>query len=170
MKKIPYSSLLILISVTGFSQTMNTPAIPTVLNGLSYNTEGKLVLVKDDQRYVDVEKKDIYALSKMIGNPTGTESGISLDIQMPDFDGTVAYGPYVETSKYPTVAFLPRDVKMVNGKALLEFKKVFTKANDFYRFQDKQKGIVGYRIMDVAGKIIYNYQQFSRRNETAKFF
>ena len=155
MKNISYVSLLILVSFTGFSQTMNTPVIPAVLSGLSYNSDGKLVLGKDDQRYVDIEKKDVFALSKMIGNPTGTETGISLDIRMLDFDGTVAYGPYVETAKYPTVAFLPRDVKMVNGKALLEFKKVFTKANDFYRFQDKQKGIIGYRIMDVAGKIIY---------------
>jgi hypothetical protein len=53
------------------------------------------------------------------------------------------------------VAFLPRDVKMTDGKALLEFKKVFAKANDFYRFQDKGKGIIGYRVMDASGRIIY---------------
>jgi hypothetical protein len=61
----------------------------------------------------------------------------------------------VETSEFPTVAFLPKDVKMKDGKALLEIKKVFVKANDFYRFQDKAKGIIGYRIMDNAGRIIY---------------
>jgi hypothetical protein len=155
VKKISYISLLILISAMGFSQTMNTPTIPLVLSGLSYNADGKLVLVHEGQRYVDSEKKDVYALSKIIGDPTGAETGIALDIQMPEFDGSVAYGPYVETAEYPSVAFLPRDVKMTNGKALLEFKKVFTKANDFYRFQDKKKGIIGYRIMDATGKIIY---------------
>ncbi|MFM9837170.1 MAG: hypothetical protein ACKVOQ_02835 [Cyclobacteriaceae bacterium] len=154
MQKLKLSLLPILFSVASFSQT-NNPAIPSVLSSLSYNADGKLVLVHEGQRYVDIEKKDAYALSKMIGNPIGTETGIALDIQMPEFDGTVAYGPYVETNEFPTVAFLPRDVKMINGKALLEIKKVFVKANDFYRFQDKQKGIIGYRIIDVAGKIIY---------------
>ncbi|MFM9838725.1 MAG: hypothetical protein ACKVOQ_10710 [Cyclobacteriaceae bacterium] len=154
MKKCIYTLGLLVASVVVFSQMSNAP-IPPVLHGLSYNADGKLVLVHEGLRYVDAEKKDTYALSKMIGNPTGAETGIALDIQMPEFDGTVAYGPYVETAEYPSVAFLPRDVKMINGKALLEFKKVFTKANDFYRFQDKQKGIIGYRIMDSAGKIIY---------------
>jgi hypothetical protein len=91
----------------------------------------------------------------MIGNPVGTETGIALDIHQPTFNGTVAYGPLVETDMYPTIAFLPRDVKMTNGKAVLEFKKVFTKANDFFRFQDKKKGIIGYRIIEAGGRIIY---------------
>ncbi len=138
-----------------FSQTDKKPAIPTVLKGISYNSEGKLVLTNGDQHYIETEKKDPYRLSQMIGNPTGSETGIMLDVQMPGFNGTVAYGPFIETAEYPTVAFLPKDVKMTDGKALLEIKKVFTKANDFYRFQDKGKGIIGYRIMDAAGRIIY---------------
>jgi len=146
---------LLLASAISFSQTNNKPSIPAVLNGISYNGEGKLVLANGGQNYVEVEKKEPYRLSQMIGNPTGGETGIMLDVQMPGFNGTVAYGPYVETAEYPTVAFLPRDVKMTDGKALLEFKKVFAKANDFYRFQDKGKGIIGYRVMDASGRIIY---------------
>jgi hypothetical protein len=138
-----------------FSQTNDKPAIPASLSGLSYNADGKLTVSKDGHNFVDAGKTDIYTLSHMIGNPTGAETGIILDVQMPGFNGTVAYGPYVETDEYPTVAFLPKDVKMTDGKALLEFKKVFTKTNDFYRFQDKGKGIIGYRIINAEGRIIY---------------
>jgi hypothetical protein len=155
MKKFTFSLALILVSVISFAQMTNSPAIPAVLSGLSYNNEGKLILSAYGQVYTDIEKKDIYLLSKMVGNPSGGETGINLDIKMPGFNGTVAYGPYVETAEYPAVAFLPRDVKMADGKALIEIKKVFVKANDFYRFQDKQKGIIGYRIMDASGKIVY---------------
>jgi hypothetical protein len=155
MKKQIHTALLLLLSTYTFAQMSNQPPIPTVLSNLSYNTEGVLVLSKDNQNFVEVEKKDAYPLSKMMGNPTGAETGILLDLQMPTFEGTVAYGPYVETAEYPTVAFLPRDVKMKEGKALLEIKSVFTKANDFYRFQDKGKGILGYRIMNNTGRIIY---------------
>src|ERR1700688_556300 len=140
MNKIVLTFALLSISAMSFSQTNDKPAIPASLSGLSYNADGKLTVTKDGHAFVDAEKTDMYTLSHMIGNPTGAETGIMLDVQMPGFNGTVAYGPYVETDEYPTVAFLPKDVKMTDGKALLEFKKVFTKANDFYRFQDKGKG------------------------------
>lgn len=155
MKK---STLLLAIlagTLQTFSQSNSRAEIPAVLSGLTYDSDGNLNLIKDGQNYTELKKTEPYNLSQMIGNPTGTETGIMIDLQMPDFNGTVAYGPYVETDEYPTVAFLPKDVKMTNGKALLEFKKVFTKANDFYRFQDKGKGIIGYRIMDNNGRIIY---------------
>jgi hypothetical protein len=146
---------LLLTSAVGFSQSNQKPAIPAVLNGLSYNAEGKLALTKDGQNYAEIEKTEPYRLSHLIGNPIGTATGILLDLQMPGFNGTVAYGPYVETSEYPTVAFLPKDVKITDGKALIEIKNVFVKSNDFLRFQDTGKGIIGYRILDATGRIIY---------------
>ena len=138
-----------------FPQIASQPAIPAVLDGISYNGSGKLISIKTGQLLGEIERKEIYTLSRMKGNLTGTETGIILDISQPGFSGTVAYGPYNETSEYPTVAFLPKDVKMQNGKALLEFKKTFTRANDFFKLADKGKGIIGYRIMDSLGRIIY---------------
>ncbi len=146
--------MLLSISVS-FSQISNLPSIPTVLTGLKYNTDGKLLLTAGGMEFTEQKKVELYPISKLNCSPVGTETGIAIDIQVPGFDGTVAYGPYVETAEFPSVAFLPKDVKMKDGKAILEIKKVFVKANDFYRFQDKAKGVIGYRIMDNAGRIIY---------------
>jgi hypothetical protein len=146
------------------AQQSNAPTIPAVLSNIAYNADGKLTLIHDGQTYIDTEKKDAYALSKLIGNPTGAATGIVIDIQKPGFAGSVAYGPLVETAQYPAVVFLPRDVKMVDGRATLEMKTVFAKANDFYRFQDKQKGIIGYRVLDAAGKIVYEGRVAFRGN------
>jgi len=44
---------------------------------------------------------------------------------------------------------------MKEGRALLEIKNVFVKSNDFFKLAEKGKGIIGYRIMDDAGRIIY---------------
>lgn len=155
MKKSTLVLAGLLASSATFSQTNTKPAIPAVLSGLSYNADGMLVISKGGSNFVEVDKKELYNLSQMVGNPTGAETGIAINLQMPGFNGKVAYGPYIETEQYPTVAFLPKDVKMTDGKALLEFKNVFVKANDFFRFQDKGKGIIGYRVMDAAGRIIY---------------
>jgi Calcineurin-like phosphoesterase len=163
MKKYGFTAAVLLAATTMIAQPNNKASnttnvraeVPSVLHNVSYNADNKLSLTLGADNFVDAEKKDKYPLSKMMGNPTAAETGIALDLQMPGFTGTVAYGPYVETAQYPFVSFLPKSVPMADGKALLEFKKVFAKANDFYRFQDKQKGIIGYRIMNEVGRIIY---------------
>jgi hypothetical protein len=162
MRHFIYTFVLLFGTNFLFAQTnvsnvisLTKPTVPYVLHGLSYNAENKLVLTIADQNFIDVEKKDAFLLSKMMGNVIGDETGINVDFQMPGFEGTIAYGPYVETATFPTVAFLPKAVPIKDGKALLEFKKIFIKANDFYRFQDKQKGIIGYRVMNNVGRIIY---------------
>ena len=131
------------------------PEIPAVLSSLSYNADGKLVLAKNGQQLVDLEKKDAYSLPQMLGDPTGGETGIALDFHDPEFSGTVAYGPYNEAAEFPTVAFLAKSAKLQNGKALLEFKAMFTGPNDFLKLKESGRGIVGYRVLNADGRIIY---------------
>ena len=137
-----------------FSQTSAAPQIPSVLDGVSYNSSGKLVLTKAGNAE-DMQKKDVYLLSKMVASPTGAETGIMVDIGLPHFNGIVAYGPLNESAAYPTVAFLPKDVKMVDGRALLEIKKVFVRSNDFFKLGESGKGVLGYRVIDSSGRVIY---------------
>ena len=111
------------------------PEIPAVLSALSYNADGKLVLAKNGQQLVELERKDAYSLPQMIGAPVGTETGIALDFGDPEFNGTIAYGPYNEATDFPTVAFLAKGVKAQGGKALLEIKSAFTGPNDFLKLQ-----------------------------------
>jgi hypothetical protein len=37
----------------------------------------------------------------------------------------------------------------------LEIKSVFARSNDFFKFEEKGSGLLGYRIMDANGRIIY---------------
>jgi len=130
------------------------PAIPAVLDGVSWSGSGKLMLTKAGNAE-DLEKKDAYRLSAFSAGPVGTETGILVDIGLPECNGTIAYGPVDEEAEYPTVAFLPKDVKMTGGKALLEIKKIFVHSNDFFKLSEKGKGVIGYRIIDSAGRILY---------------
>src|SRR5260221_3286069 len=143
-----------LIMYTATAQTITRPIIPAVLDGVSYNAAGKLVLTKAGQAG-DMEKKDAYTLSAFSAGPVGAETGILIDIHQPGFNGTVAYGPVDEAAAFSMVAFLPKDVKMTDGQAMLEIKKVLSRSNDFFKFAEKGKGVIGYRIMDAAGRIIY---------------
>lgn len=129
--------------------------IPASLNHLSHDANGRLMVTAGGKVYTDVVKADEYELPGIMGELTGTETGILLDLHRPGYNGTVAYGPLDEGAECPTIEFLPRDVRVVDGKALLEMKKTFTRATDFFHFADAGKGVLGYRIMDSVGRIIY---------------
>jgi len=155
MKKETFLGGLLLISAAAFSQNTDRPMIPAVLAELSYNNEGRLTYLKNGQQLMDAGKTDAYTLSQMLGRPAGAETGIQLDFNKPGLNGTIAYGPYSENALYPTVAFLPKTVKMTDGRALLECKDVLKGSNDFFKLSEKGGGIVGYRVIDSEGKIIY---------------
>jgi hypothetical protein len=153
MKKIFLSMIGSMLLISSYAQESQSP-VPAVLQGVTYGTNGKLILTSLGN-VQELDKKDAYLLSNMIGNPTGAETGIAIDFNMPGFNGTVAYGPLDENAAYPTIAFLPKEVNMIDGKALLEIKKVFVKSNDFFKLEEKGTGILGYRIMNSQGRIIY---------------
>jgi hypothetical protein len=135
----------------------NGQSIPSVLaDQFSYNSEGKLQVNRGGEILVDSTVPNKYVLSQMLGNPTGTADGIALDFHDATLDGTVSYGTYNDTVRYPTIFFLPRPVEMRQGKALLEIPKTFYgNSNDFLHFEKTGKGILGFRVMNKAGYIIY---------------
>ena len=129
--------------------------IPASLNHLSYDANGRLTVQSGGQTFTDGAKTDDYQMPAIMGVLTGSETGILLDLNRPGFNGTVAYGPLDETAEYPAIAFLPRDVRISDGKALLEMKKTFTRATDYFHLADRGNGILGYRIIDSSGRIVY---------------
>ena len=138
-----------------YAQSAMRPAVPVVISTIAYDETGRLVLTKNGQKLPDLNRKDAYTRSQMLGNPAGGETGIQLDFTKSGFTGTVAYGPYNENADYPAIAFLPKPVKIQDGKALLEVKNVFKGPNDFFKFSEKGTGIIGYRVIDADGRIIY---------------
>src|SRR5258708_2736184 len=102
-----------------------SPAVPKSLGAqFTYDAQGVLRLSKDGQNLTVLGNTDKFTLADLTGNPTGAETGIQLDFGKPDFTGTVAYGPYVEAAKYPTITYNPKAVKIQNGRALMEMKTV----------------------------------------------
>jgi hypothetical protein len=130
--------------------------IPSVLNSvLSYDDGGVLRLSKNGELVPEIKNTDRYDISQMSGSPAGVETGIALDFHDLELNGTVSYGTYQDKSKFPVIAFLPRPVEIRNGHALLEIKKTFDNSNDIYHFTENGEGVLGFRVMNTAGKILY---------------
>jgi hypothetical protein len=155
MKCFVLTAGLVATLFSGQAQIAPGAAIPASLNQLSYNANGRLTLKSGGQTFTDAAKSDDYQLPEIMGELTGSEDGLLLDLHRPGYKGTVAYGPLDETAASPAVAFLPRDVRIRDGKAMLEMKKTFTRATDYFHLADVGNGILGYRIIDSMGRIIY---------------
>jgi hypothetical protein len=152
--KFPLISSLVVGLTIQVNAQQSVSQIPAVLSGFSINSS-QLTISKNGQQLKDLEKKDMYTLSQMLGDAKGTETGILLDFKKTGFNGSVAYGPFNIEAEFPTVAFLAKPIKLVDGKVLLEMKKTFKGVNDFFRLSEKGGGILGYRVIDADGRIIY---------------
>jgi hypothetical protein len=151
------TALLLSLSFASTVLFSQSKTVPSALGKqFSYNADGKLQLVKDGQTFIEVGNTDKFQLAQMSGDPQGAETGIALDFHDPTLNGSVSYGTYNDSVQYPTIFFLPRPVEMKNGKALLEIKKTFYgNSNDFAHFEDTGKGVIGFRVMNDAGHILY---------------
>lgn len=137
-------------------QTQPHRDIPSVLSDvLSYDADGTLKLKKNGELVPEVPSPDKYLLSRMISTPTATETGLILDFHDPELNGTVSYGTYMDKLKFPVIEFLPRPVTLTNGVATIDIKKSLSGSNDVYHMLDSGTGIIGYRVITTAGKIIY---------------
>ena len=155
MKYIFLTGGLLALLLSAHAQIAPGAEIPASLNHLSDDGNGRLTVQSGGHTFTDAATKDLYQLPAIMGELTGAETGIELDLNRPGFNGTVAYGPLDELAEYPAVAFLPRDVRIRDGKTLLEIKKTFTRATDYFHLADRGKGILGYRLLDSTGRIIY---------------
>lgn len=153
MRKLLFFTVLITCAHQLFSQQLTTP-VPLSLFNLQYTANGRLALLGNDS-ITAIDRKDAYPLSSFTSIAEGTETGIQINTGMAGLNGTVAYGPIDELAVFPMVLFLPKEVPLVDGKALLEIKKVFVRSNDFFKYAEKGQGIIGYRIINQTGRIIY---------------
>src|SRR5580704_14009376 len=112
-----FSPILVLLGNVSlaFSQSgdMTAPPIPKSLGDqFTYDAQGVLRLSKNGQSLPVLGNTDKYTLADLTGNPAGAETGIQLDFGKPELNGTVAYGPYMEEARYPTISY-----KSETGKA-----------------------------------------------------
>ncbi len=131
--------------------------IPAVLGSqFSYNSAGKLQVNVGGEILTDIGNTDKYNLPQMFGDPKGADTGIALDFHDQELNGAVSYGTYNDSVQFPTILFLPRPVEIKKGRALLEITKTFTgNSNDFLHVVDKGAGILGFRVMNQSGHILY---------------
>lgn len=122
------------------------------------------IYLDDYGLYLDIEGKKVYeaavapsyTLEQMLGNPKGDERGIHLDFSAPSLQGNLYYGfiPYHDT-RFPQPVFFRTPAKIDSGKVFMDVGALSGRY-DMIDFKTTGKGVVGYRVIDDAGNMIYD--------------
>lgn len=156
MKKI---FLLVFSTIFTFhvyaQEILESSQYPLIHHNLSRDEMGSHFLVRG-KKYYQAQVAPGYSLPGILGNPSGTQSGISFDFQDSLMNGKMYYGfiPYGD-SKHPQPVYFRSPVKIKNGKTSLSISSMGGRY-DMVGWEKTGKGTLGYRVINEAGYLIYD--------------
>ena len=80
-----------------------------------------------------------------------------MNFNMPKLAGTVYFGfiPYGD-SKHPYPVYFKRSADILGGQAFINIKDQMSGVYDMIGWAKNEKGTIGYRVLDINGKILYD--------------
>jgi len=151
--------LLIVITLL-FALNINAQKldIPKSYSNLKYN-DGKLQF-HDDVKDIwldEVVKTPRYSYSKFLAEPIGTETGVRFDFKDTTFNGTLYYGLMkFDGIQFPQPVYFKKNAKIKKGKAKINIIKRLSGKYDFLNWNETGMLVLGYRIIEDNGTIIYD--------------
>ena len=132
--------------------------IPKSHSNIEYR-DGKLMFYDEpnDVWIDEVVKEPKYCYSKFVIEPIGTETGIRFDFGDTTFNGNVYYGLIkFDGIQFPQPVFFKRNAKITKGKAKINIIKRLSGKYDFVNWEETGMLVLGYRIVEDDGTIIYD--------------
>ena len=130
--------------------------IPAVYSSnFSYNGDTLLLTFQDDTA-VDQPEITEFGLTRMIGQPSGTDNGIAFNFGA-GFKGLLYFGfvPYGD-SKHPMPVYFRRSELIRDGITEIKILEYLRGTYDMVGWQEQGKGTLGYRVVDSTGQFIYD--------------
>jgi hypothetical protein len=126
--------------------------IPKVLHNLDYDDSGRLFVQIDDKKAYLMESEPTLTSESFASCFSTADEGLQLDLNNPDFNGTLYYGfiPDAETYSYPIYYKRSKEIKA--GKSILHIASL-TGKYDMVKWQETGRGLFGYRVLDDSGFI-----------------
>ncbi len=150
MKKI----ILFLIAIPVF--TVKSQDIPAVYTNLDKDEKGIFMNLSGKTIYAE-KPKDKFQWKDMYGNPAGVEKGLAFDFKYPDLNGILYYG-FINygQARYPQPVFFKRIATIEKGKTFINIKDNLTGKYDMIGWQQKGKGILGFRVINQNGDFLFD--------------
>ncbi len=97
-----------------------------------------------------------YSIDEFLIEPSGTEKGCVFDFKAPEFNGLIYYGLIREEGvDFRLPVFFKRTAEIIDGKAMINISHLRGKY-DFVDWEKNKELLLGYRIVNKNGEIIYD--------------
>jgi hypothetical protein len=117
--------------------------------------DGHIVFIEGNHKYPLKPVTTEYTLAQLVGNPTGTDSG--LKFQFGNLDGKLYYG-FIKPGDglYPQPVFYHRFATITKGEASLEILGNLGGKYDMIGWAETGRGTIGYRVESSNGTLLYD--------------
>ena len=116
---------------------------------------GRAFLEYEGQRILEDLTPPLYTLERMIGKPKGTADGIDFDFGA-GLNGKLYFGFILHgDSKHPHPVYFRSPANIVSGKASIRMRSM-AGTYDMVDWEKNEKGLLGYRVTNAAGHILYD--------------
>ena len=150
--------LLMIVMLTGsiFFGCLAQKSIPKVYSHIG--KEGKRYFVdRTDTKAYQVDIPAEYTLDGMLGNPTGTETGILFDFQDTSLYGILYYGLiHHNDSRHPLPVYFRITARIEGGMAHIPIQGNLSGRYDMTGWEKSGEGTLGYRVIGTEGNMIYD--------------
>ena len=130
------------------------PIIPGSYSNIKYDESNRLYFENEGQKFYADTAGTRYTIKQLLGNPEGTEDGLTFDFV--NLKGTFTYGliPYGK-APHPLPVF--RFTSPLNsGKVTTNVKRDFRYPYDFVGWEENKGFTLGYRLTDEKGMIVFD--------------
>ena len=151
-------SIIVIILAFVFSSCHAQNKIPDVYSNLHKERDGRLFLEwRDGRKAYQVDEPAEYTLDGVLGQASGTETGLSFDFKDPELSGILYYG-FIHHSDgaYPYPVYF-RDFEIISqGKAHIDILNNLSGRYDMIDWENTGSGTLGYRIRTLYGELVYD--------------
>jgi len=148
---------ILLIGFLLFTQLLSAQVkIPAVYSNISINKDNDLILKFDTTEVLVKTIEAVYKVDDFDQAWEGGDNGLVFNSEKKNLTGTMFFGLiHYNDSKYPQPVFRG-SVKIRNGKSAIDINKRLKGISDMVGWQKSGKGVLGYRVINTRGSIIYD--------------
>jgi hypothetical protein len=140
---------------TGPGSGIRNKDIPASYSNITVE-DGNLVIRVKGQKYIGPDVKAKRTLEKLKGNPQAAPTGIFFDFDDAIETGNLFYGLInFEDTRYPQPVYFRAPVSILDGKSFVNLMSLRGRY-DMVNWEKKGKGIIGYRVIDNKGEMLYD--------------
>lgn len=140
--------------VSANAQQTQTTGVPAIHHNIA-EEEGNFYFPVRNKKIYELVDTPAYTLPQLMGNPSGTRTGI--DFNFGALTGTLMFGfiPYGD-SRHPQPVYFRSPTAIVNGQATIDISGQLKGTYDMVGWEESGKGTLGYRVVDQSGSFLYD--------------